>query len=68
MSNIEQIELARHHAQITTDVKNLVEKYRAIFDWDIPDINEIKADKLIISAIRKALEVVENESLGGTVP
>ncbi len=64
MSNIEQIELDRHQAQISTDVKNLVEKYRAIFDWDIPDIDEIKADKLIFSAMRKALDVVQNESLG----
>jgi len=28
--------------------KNLVGKYRAIFDWDVPDIDQIAAEKLIL--------------------
>ncbi|MGB4811270.1 MAG: hypothetical protein WBP13_02135 [Methylophilaceae bacterium] len=63
MSNIERIELEKRHAQIAGDVKKLVEKYRAIFEWDIPDVDEAKVDKLIIATIRKALEGVEKELL-----
>ncbi len=32
MAEIEQIEMDRHRAQLASDVKALVEKYRAIFD------------------------------------
>jgi len=58
VTGIEQIELDNHRKQITTDVKKLVEKYRAIFDWDIPEIDEAVADKLILSAIHQALDDV----------
>ncbi len=63
MTSFEQIELDSHRKQINADVKNLVEKYRAIFDWDIPEIDETKADKLILSAIRKALDDFEQQLL-----
>ncbi len=39
MAIIEQLELEAHGSQIIADVKKLVEKYRAIFDWDVPDID-----------------------------
>jgi len=56
MAAIEQIEMDRRHAAIVTDMSTLVEKYRAIFDWDVPDINQNLADKLILEAMRKSLE------------
>jgi len=40
----------------------MVEKYRSIFEWDVPDIDEAFSDKIIIAAIRQALDKVENES------
>jgi hypothetical protein len=40
MAGIEQKELEGHRDQIDADVKKLVEKYRAIFDWDVPDIDQ----------------------------
>ena len=57
---IEQIELDRHKKQIQKDVQHLVEKYRRIFDWDVPENNASVADKLIFSAIRQALDDVES--------
>lgn len=63
MSKIEQLELEAHRGGIISDVKNLVEKYRAIFDWDVPDIDQGYADKLIVVEIRKALDVIEKELL-----
>ncbi|HYP69072.1 MAG TPA: hypothetical protein VEP67_12595 [Thiobacillaceae bacterium] len=59
--DIEQIELDRHRVQIIADVKGLVEKYRLIFDWDIAEIDQKLADKLIVGAIRASLDEIEKE-------
>lgn len=64
MAKIEQLELDGHRSGIIADVKSLVEKYRAIFDWDVPDIDQNFADKLILTEIRKALDDIEKELLG----
>lgn len=61
MGKIEQIELEQHRDQIIADVKRMLEKYRAIFDWDVPDIDQGLADKLILAAIRKALDDIETQ-------
>lgn len=64
MAKIEQMELDRRHNKIIDDVKNLVEKYRSIFAWDVPDIDEKFSDKLILVEFRKALDHIEKELLG----
>lgn len=64
MRKMEQMELERHRSEIIADMKNMVEKYRAIFDWDVPDIDQKLADKLILVEIRKALDDIEKELLG----
>jgi hypothetical protein len=64
MARIEQIELDGHRDEIIADVKGLVEKYRAIFDWDVPDIDQNVADRLILNEVRKALDAVEAKLLG----
>ena len=61
VENIEQIELDAHRSQIIADVKSLVEKYRSIFDWDIPEIDQNRADKLILAAIRECLDEIERD-------
>lgn len=63
MAKIEQLELEARRSGIIADVKNLVEKYRAIFDWDVPDIDQGYADKLILVEIRMALDAIEKELL-----
>jgi len=64
VAKIEQTELDRHRGKIVADVRHLVEKYRAIFDWDVPDIDQNAADKLILAEMRKALDDAEKELLG----
>lgn len=59
MAKLEQVELERYRRQIVADVKTLVERYRAIFDWDVPDIDQSLADQLILAEVRKALDIVE---------
>lgn len=61
MAKIEEIELEAYRGRIIGDVKHLVEKYRAIFDWNVPDIDQNLADRLILAAMRKAIEDVSRE-------
>ena len=65
MSNLEQLELESHRDDIITDVQKLVEKYRAIFEWDVPDIDQAAADRLILGEIRRALDHVKQALPGG---
>ena len=48
MARIERVELERRRSEIGADVKRLIERYRAIFDWDVPDIDQPYADKIIL--------------------
>jgi hypothetical protein len=56
MKNMEQLELDAHRNDIVKDMQGLLEKYRAIFGWDIPEIDQQSADKLILAAMHKALD------------
>lgn len=62
MTAMQQIEINRYHDEIINDVKQLVEKYRQAMDWDIPENNDKKSDKLIFAAIEAALVSVKNET------
>ncbi len=64
MAGIEQKELEGHRDQIDADVKKLVDKYRAIFDWDVPDIDQAAADKIILTEVRRAVDALERKLLG----
>jgi hypothetical protein len=64
VAQIEQKELEAHRDEITADLNKLVEKYRKIFDWDVPDIDQAVADKLIVLEVRKALDGLEHKFLG----
>ena len=59
MAKIENIEMDAHREQLTTDVKKLVEKYRSIFGWNVPDNDQSFSDQLILAAIRKALDDID---------
>ena len=68
MTQIEQLELNAHRGQLVADVQALVERYRSIFEWDIPDIDENRSDRLILQAIREALDGVEKKLLNEAGP
>ena len=65
MSQMEQLEMNAHSAQLKADVKDLIEKYRSIFDWDVPEVDEALTDRLILQALRQALDDIESESSAG---
>lgn len=64
MKKIEQIELDAHRNEIIADMRNLFEKYRTIFDWDIPEIDQHAADKLILAAMHNALDDIATPLAG----
>jgi hypothetical protein len=64
VARIEERELEGHRDEIIADIEKLVEKYRKIFDWDVPDIDQVAADRLILSEVRKAQGDLEKKLLG----
>ena len=63
MASIEETELEQYHGAIVGDAEKLVEKFRAIFDWNVPDIDQKLADRLIVGEVRKALDAIERRLL-----
>jgi hypothetical protein len=68
MAKMEKIELERYREQLTDDVKGLVDKYRSIFEWDVPEVDEAAVDRLLLGAIRQALDGVEQALPGAPAP
>lgn len=64
MAQLEQLELDAHRDQLAADVRGLVEKYRTIFAWDVPEVDLALTDRLILAAIRQALDGIERASSG----
>ncbi|WP_372737671.1 hypothetical protein [Neptunomonas sp.] len=66
MAHIEELELSAHRSDIIKDVNDLIEKYRTIFEWDVPEIDESLTNTLIINEVRKALDDIQKELPGKT--
>lgn len=62
MAQIEDLEMAAHRAQLSSDLRRLVDKYRAIFGWDVPEIDEALSERLIIESLRRALDDLEQQA------
>lgn len=62
MAAMEQLEMDAHRAQLRSDLRALVENYRAIFAWDIPGVDQVDADSLIIDALRKSLDEMVDQT------
>ncbi len=58
MKEIEQLELKAYRAEMTMDLEELFNKYRRIFCWDIPDIDQKSTDKLILAAMHAVLDEI----------
>jgi len=61
MEQIENVELSARRNDIIKDVNNLIEKYRAIFEWDVPDIDENLTNTLILNEVRKAIDDIQEK-------
>ena len=63
MPKLEQFEIEAHRGEIARDVRHLVEKYRAVFDWDVPDIDQAAADRLILTEVATAVNALKDQLL-----
>jgi hypothetical protein len=63
LPKLEQFEIEAHRGEIVRDVRHLVEKYRAVFDWDVPDIDQAAADRLILTEVVTAVNALKDELL-----
>lgn len=63
MKAMEQLELDAHRKDIIRDMHGLLEKYRMIFGWDIPEIDQHGADRLILVAMHKALDDISAKQI-----
>lgn len=61
MATIEEVELGRYAQELEDDVRHLVKKYSRIMGWDVPDLDETAARRLIFEALRASLARVESE-------
>ena len=68
MPRIEELEMEAHRAEMTSDVRHLVDKYRAIFGWDVPEVDEALSQRLITSALRQALDEHAQEGIKADRP
>ena len=62
MAKIEELEMDAHRAQLHSDLRRLVDKYRAIFGWDVPEVDEALSQRLIIESLRRALDDLEKQA------
>ena len=67
--SIEDIEMNRQRPSldkdvnklVDKDVNKLVDKYIKIMNWDVPDIDEPKARRLILDEIKRSISRIENQ-------
>jgi hypothetical protein len=57
---IEDIEIGKRSRRLDEDVRQLVDKYLSIVEWDVPEPDEARARRLIIDEIRQALARIED--------
>jgi hypothetical protein len=62
MKKMEQLEMDAYREELVADIRHLVRKYRRIFDWDIPEVDQPAADKLILEAMQTALKDIAEKS------
>lgn len=62
MANLEQVEIERYRRELDHDVQHLVKKYCRIMSWEVPEMDEQAASKLIFKALRDALADAEKNA------
>ncbi|MFZ0467326.1 MAG: hypothetical protein WAL92_00245 [Thiogranum sp.] len=62
MTHVEDIEIEKRRRKLDHDVRQLVDKYLKIVEWDVPESDEPRARKLIIGEIREALTRIEAQA------
>jgi hypothetical protein len=61
MANLEQVEIERYRRELKDDVDHLIRKYCRIMSWEVPELDEAEAARLIFRALRDALADAEKD-------
>ena len=59
MPGLEKIEVVRYRDEIVHDIDHLVKKYCRIIGWEVPDVDDQEARKLVLQALKEAIAQVE---------
>lgn len=59
-------EECRYSDDIHEDTKDVFEKWMKRYGWDIPELDEDIAARLILTEMRKAIEELEDKYCGGS--
>ena len=59
MTDIETIEMTRYYGELEDDLRHMVKKYCRIMAWEVPEVDEEKARKLILEGLHAALAKLE---------
>ena len=62
MSQMEDRELLARKKEIALDMTAVLEKYRAIFSWDIPEVNIAAVDQVVLKEMALALKQLSQSS------
>lgn len=62
MATIEEIEMDRYAKELEEDVRHLVKKYSRIMGWDVPDLDEQAARRLIFDALQASIARVGSDT------
>ena len=61
MARIEELEMDAQRAQLNSDLRRVFDKYRAIFGWDVAEVDAALAERMIIESMRRALDELEQQ-------
>jgi hypothetical protein len=59
---MEEFEMEKRRKALDKDVASLVDEYLKAMEWVIPDVDETKAQQLILDEIKKAISRLESQS------
>ncbi|MBK5970430.1 MULTISPECIES: hypothetical protein [Thiorhodovibrio] len=62
MAELEEIEMSRYRDELAHDLRHLVKKYCRIMAWEVPELDETQANRLIVDAMRTALVDVARDT------
>lgn len=60
MVKLEQVEIDRYRRELEHDVQHLLKKYCRIMSWEVPELDEQEASKLILQALRSAIDTADH--------
>ncbi|WP_457671644.1 hypothetical protein [Thiolapillus sp.] len=61
MTDLQKMEIERYRGEMVENIRELVDKYLSISNWDIPEIDEQKTMAYILQVFREALDDLEEE-------